>query len=576
MPIVANAQGKRFTFPDGTTQEQMGASIDEFFAQQAPQAAPQVAPQAPPPAPEEPEFNLGDAKLSDIANAFAKLPGAPELAEFAAGVNRSVLGALDFIGPDTVNAALALSGSDARVPTLVGTLGSEGFLEPGLKKDILSKAGEFAPMAVGFGAALRGISSGLPELAKAGESTLAGVTRQLGATTPAQDITGGILAGSGGAVGKEVGGPEGELIGALVAPIAPSAIVSTAKTLITPSAKALLGKAAPTIEGLKDAARTVYKEIDDLGVTLKATKFQDLSNNLARTARNEGAGEGIFPKVDSVLKLFQNRVGTTPTTSEVDTLRRSAQAVAASPDPAEARIGSILVGEVDDFLSSITQSSLASGQGKGIGNKFKDARQLWRRARKSELLADAFKKAELQATGPENGLRVQFRSILNSKKKIKGFSEEEVSVMKQVVKGGTAANMTKLLGKLGVSDQQAVRLLLPGAGAIAGASVLGPAGAVVVPAIGQVSRSLAGRLTTGQAKFADDVVRAGPNGRKVVDAYLKNTPPKARKVEELTELLLRPDVSLKSLVGKKAPESAKRLVNDAVFFTTILKQGEEE
>jgi hypothetical protein len=87
---------------------------------------------------------------------------------------------------------------------------------------------------------------------------------------------------------------------------------------------------------------------------------------------------------------------------------------------------------------------------------------------------------------------------------------------------------------------------------------------------------LAGRLTAGQAKFADDVVRAGSNGRKVVAAYIKNTPAKQRKVEELTELLLRPDVSLKSLSGAKAPEGSRRLVNDAVFFTTVLKQGEAE
>lgn len=34
MPITATAQGKTFTFPDGTTSEQMGVAIDEFFAQQ--------------------------------------------------------------------------------------------------------------------------------------------------------------------------------------------------------------------------------------------------------------------------------------------------------------------------------------------------------------------------------------------------------------------------------------------------------------------------------------------------------------------------------------------------------------
>ncbi len=40
MAITANAQGKKFTFPDGTSQEDMGAAIDEFFSgQQAPEQA---------------------------------------------------------------------------------------------------------------------------------------------------------------------------------------------------------------------------------------------------------------------------------------------------------------------------------------------------------------------------------------------------------------------------------------------------------------------------------------------------------------------------------------------------------
>lgn len=270
----------------------------------APPVALEVAPEEPPQAPEEPEFNLGDAKLSDIANAFAKLPGAPELGEFAAGVNRSVLGALDFIGPDTVNAALALSGSEARVPTLVGTLGSEGFLEPGLKKDVLSKAGEFAPLAVGFGAALRGISSGLPELARAGESTLAGVTRQLGATTPGQDVAGGILAGGGGAVGKEFGGVPGEIIGSVAAPVAGFAALNTVKGAVNslrglsnaPPGAGIFGNESST----KAAVRKAIEENPTDNITAKyiingAGKVK--ADPVAREVIKQGFDEGLVAAI---------------------------------------------------------------------------------------------------------------------------------------------------------------------------------------------------------------------------------------------------------------------------------------
>lgn len=59
---VATANGKKFTFPAGTTPEQMGAAIDEYFAKTAPQEAPSAesptSPAAPGVPPTEEDFLL--------------------------------------------------------------------------------------------------------------------------------------------------------------------------------------------------------------------------------------------------------------------------------------------------------------------------------------------------------------------------------------------------------------------------------------------------------------------------------------------------------------------------------------
>ena len=65
-----------------------------------------------------PETNLGGVSLEDIDAALLKVPGVPQLAEFAAGANRSIAGFLDFLGPDNINAVLELAGSEKRVPNL--------------------------------------------------------------------------------------------------------------------------------------------------------------------------------------------------------------------------------------------------------------------------------------------------------------------------------------------------------------------------------------------------------------------------------------------------------------------------
>lgn len=72
------------------------------------------------------------------------------LAEFASSTNRSILGALDFLTVDNVNAGLNLAGSDARVPTLTETLGNEGgFMEEGAARDVVRGVGGLVPAVAG-------------------------------------------------------------------------------------------------------------------------------------------------------------------------------------------------------------------------------------------------------------------------------------------------------------------------------------------------------------------------------------------------------------------------------------------
>ena len=90
-------------------------------------------------------FEVDQNFFQKIDQALQKVPGIPQLTEFAAATNRSVADVIDFIGPDTINAALQVSGSEMRVPTLRGSLektGIEGgFVEPGLQREVIQAAG---------------------------------------------------------------------------------------------------------------------------------------------------------------------------------------------------------------------------------------------------------------------------------------------------------------------------------------------------------------------------------------------------------------------------------------------------
>ena len=511
--------------------------------------------------------------------------------EFAAGVNKAALGILDFFGPDQINAALELAGSEQRVPTLSGSeIGQAatkgGFLEEGLARDIISAAGQVSTAAIAPQQFIRSAAQQLPRLAAGGESVVAGALRQAGQETTGQAIKAGALVGAGaevgGEVGEQVGGETGKQIGKLVggvlAPISASVVIQTGKTLATKSARASLKESAPTSEGLRDTARGIYNELDNLGVTVLPSRVNGLERELRQLTRKEGFNRKIHPKVSAALDEFKAVVDTPQSLSNIDTLRRVTQSAAKSIEPDEARLGTLIINRIDDFLDGLKQSDLVKGSAKGVGEKYKDARQLWRRARKSEQIQESFEKARNQASGFENGIRVQFRAILNSKKKSRGFTKEELAAMTTVVRGGPAENIAKAIGKFGFTEGQASGMLLGSLGVAGGAAIGGGAGAVAVPLIGQLSKNLAQRLTRGNAEFADAVVRAGSSGRDVVKAYLKNTPAGKRSSKELAELLIRPEVSIKQLKlqASNFGGASKKLINDAAFLANAIRTQTEE
>jgi hypothetical protein len=313
--------------------------------------------------------------------------------------------------------------------------------------------------------------------------------------------------------------------------------------------------AAPDIEQIKDISRGVYKELDDSGVSLQPKAFKGMVNRINQAVRKSGFDEDLTPKTASVLRRLESELGTSPTLTQVDTLRKVAQNAAKSLEPADAALGSIIVDNIDSFLDVVSPTAFKKGSisAAEITPKFKVARELWGRARRSELINESFEKAKNQASGFENGLVTQFRSILNNKKKSRFFKKGEIEAMQEVVRGTTTGNIAKLIGRLGFSEGHATNLIGGSLGIAGGAAVGGPVGAVAVPVIGQVSRKLAQRLTRKNAEFADTVIRAGSNAEGIARAYIDATPKKLRSSAELSELLSRPDIALDNLVVAKNP-----------------------
>ena len=262
-------------------------------------------------------------------------------------------------------------------------------MELGLGKRAVRAAGVFVAPTMTGGALLRGAAAQVPKLVA---PTTTQRVVQAAATKPSTELTGAVAAGADSEVGAEVGreigeavgGAEGRatgeqfgrLVGGVVAPIGVALVAESGKMLVTKGAKKLLSESAPTIEGLKQAARKVYNELDNLGVTVNPGGVARLSTQLSTLARKEGFNATIHPKVNAALKEFKSVEGRAQSLSELDVLRRVSQAAANSADPDEKRLGTLLIQRIDDFLDNIGSAEISKGAKNAteVGAKYRAAR----------------------------------------------------------------------------------------------------------------------------------------------------------------------------------------------------------
>lgn len=524
--------------------------------------------------------------MQSINAAITSNPIGRGVSEFAAGVNRGATGLVDF-ATSLPNAALQVAGIDAQIPSLTKAIpqATQGnFMQEGLGRDVVRAAGEVVPSSIAMGAGLRSAAQALPSMGQAAESTGAGVLRQMGSSTLAQDAGYGALSGAGGAagaaLGQKVGGDTGEQVGAMLgsiaAPVAAAGAIQGAKGAIDRSQEAsLIKEAAPTIDALKSKAREVYKQIDDLGAVVDSSRFNGLVRDLNKSMRQEGFNKRIHPKISAALDEFKLNIDKNQPVSNIDTLRKVARSAAASTEPDESRLGSKMIEQIDDFMDNIDSSALVGGKSDDVGVMYRDARKLWQRARKAEDIEMAVEKAKNQASGFENGLRVQFRAILNNKKKLRGFSPDELAAMQKVVRGGGLENAAKAIGKFGFTEGQATSMLMGSLGVAGGAAVGGSVGAVAVPLVGQVSKNLAQKMTRNNAEMVSRIVRSGKDASSIAKAYFSSVPAKQRAAEDLAELLLKTGAEGRVNIPNADPQ-IKRIISDSAYIMGAINSQKEE
>jgi hypothetical protein len=260
---------------------------------------------------------------------------------------------------------------------------------------------------------------------------------------------GAVTGGTAYGVTKEVlpDSPTAQLAATLLGGVGGSAAVAKLSEIAQRAA-------VPTTQAVKGLANQAYKASEEAGAIIKPEAVQRLVMSVTDDLAEQAYIPLNAPKVGAVVEEMKRIAAGNVTLKGLDALRQAARDVANSADPAEARLGSRMISQIDDMVQNLKPADILQGsKNQGI-NELLKGRTLWGAARKSELIDDMITKATDRAStsgtggNVENAIRQNLRKILDSKRLSRGFTKDELAAIRQVVKGSWKQNVLRQFGIL--------------------------------------------------------------------------------------------------------------------------------
>lgn len=265
-------------------------------------------------------------------------------------------------------------------------------------------------------------------------------------------------------------------------------------------------KTIPSTDALKAQSNAAYKAADDAGVVVHRGRFGDAIDDIVNLAKTEGLDPDIHKGATAAVNRLLKERGHDISLEKLDQLRQIIRESATTAG--DGRITSLMIGRLDDFIDRLSVKDIVSGDALKGTSALNQARDLWSRMRKSEVIDTLVDNARTSAqqfsgSGYENALRTQFRALAKNQNAMRKFSEEERDAIKLVARGGPVDNALRYLGKL------APRGVVSGGFSLGVGSAVDPTLGFATMALGEMGRRGATAMTKGNVNALSDIVRSG-------------------------------------------------------------------
>lgn len=306
------------------------------------------------------------------------------------------------------------------------------------------------------------------------------------------------------------------------------AIPGLAKNLVPPK--------PPTIGALNNATDAAYDVVRATGAQYPGEAVGSLARDTISGLNNDGFIATNAPKTHAILNDLANPPdGSFATITGLDSARRALNKISGDrTDQAAARQG---VAAIDDFIQKAGTAPPMAGPptaaGEGAPNLSglngltpeAEAARLIQQARgnaaaafRSDRITGAEDAAERQAAVANSGhnignaLRQRLNSILNNPQQSRGFSQDELDAIRQVVEGTASSNTLRLVSNKLAGGGGIWSTILSGIGAAIGAHLGGPewaaAGVAIPHVVGPAVRNAYNSTVSRQIADLDELIRS--------------------------------------------------------------------
>jgi hypothetical protein len=400
-------------------------------------------------------------------------------------------------GRGLYNLGAGLVGSESRIPSFAQaqsqTLTKAGVPEPETMGERAVQAGAQAMMGTG---SLAKMAPSIPALASdlARQIPVSGVAGLVSQPTAEviKDYTGSDLAATIAALGAGTlsAGASGRAIGAAIKE----------------------NKPIYTMDEVKQRAAKAYKVMDDSGVAIKPQSTLDMLSNVRQNLDDARMipGTDQAKTVNASLDQMEKIIGTERVSfTKLEKLRQIGNDLKGNKDKDVGRLGSIVVDNIDNYISKLNGKDLIAGKGEldTAVKSVMDARKDWRNASRAQVLEDALNVAEIKKEMPNASeselIRRGFVNIAANKNKMGLFSDQEQNIIKSVIKGGSLDPLLSFAAQFNPARSKL------SAAAYGAAALQSPAGAAGLAGTGYAADTVQSVLRRRAAQQAANLIASG-------------------------------------------------------------------